>query len=408
MILIAPGFREGARVAAWDPARRIAPEGLSLFAAHLPISPTLATLAQVVTAFAALAAIVGVSARLALAVLAVSATYLYSIAQLAGWVWHDMHLLWFSALLAASPCADVLAFDAHRPLETEGTEYAAPIWAARLLLAAIYFFPGIHKLATSGLAWALSDNLRNQLWWKWAQHGVLPSFRVDQSPWLLHAGGLYVLAFELGFPLLVLFRRTRLVAAVLGVGFHLTSRMLFRIPFESLWLCYVVLVDPRPIFRRLPLPRSIRAPVLESSAAAPVLSAKIVGALLLAGAVVQGARGQMQSYPFACYPTFQWRAGTTMPDLVIANVDREGNESVLEHARGPHGYRSQRQWAELWSLAGVTAPVEPARLVAYYHSVVKQPADRVRFYRAQRSVAPEDRGRPPLSRELLLETSLTR
>jgi uncharacterized membrane protein YphA (DoxX/SURF4 family) len=341
-------------------------------------------------------------------VLAVSATYLYSIAQLAGWVWHDMHLLWFTALLAASPSADVLAFDAARPLETEGKAYAPAIWAARLLLAAIYFFPGFHKLATSGLSWALSDNLRNQLWWKWAQHGVVPSFRVDQSSWLLQAGGLFVLAFELGFPLFVLFKRTRALAALLGVAFHLMSRFLFRIPFESLWLCYVVLFDPRPLLRRLPLPASIRAPELELPARSPGFGGGVVGALLLAGALVQGARGQMQSYPFACYPTFQWRAGTSMPDLMIARVDANGNELELEHARSAHGYRTQRQWAELWSLAGVTAAVDPARLVAYYRSATQGPAGRVRFYRAERSIAPEDRKRPPLAKKLLYETSITR
>src|SRR5262245_44505711 len=198
-MLLAPGFREGASVARWAPDRWIAPEGLGWFVRHVPINGALATAAQIVVAFAALCAIAGIRARLCFGVLAVVGFYLFAIAQLAGHVWHDMHLLWFCALLAASPCADVLAVDARRPLDTEGKDYAAPLLAVRLLLGAVYFFPGLHKLATSGLAWALSDNLRNQLYWKWAEHGSVPWLRIDQAPWLLRAGGLGVLAFELSF-----------------------------------------------------------------------------------------------------------------------------------------------------------------------------------------------------------------
>ena len=220
---LAPGFREGARIAAWAPERWIAPEGLGWFVRHVPINGALATAAQIIVAFAALCAIAGVRARLCFGVLAVAGFYLFAIAQLAGHVWHDNHLLWFCALLAASPCADVLAVDARRPLAAEDRAYAVPLLAVRLLLGAIYFFPGLHKLLTSGIAWALSDNLRFQLYWKWAEHGVVPRLRLDAYPWLLHAGGLFVLAFELSFASLVLFRRTRAVAVVAGLAFHLAS-----------------------------------------------------------------------------------------------------------------------------------------------------------------------------------------
>jgi hypothetical protein len=116
LVPIAPGFREGARAAARDPALWIAPEGLGWFVRHVPINGTLAVAAQVIVAFAAASAVAGVRARLCFGVLSVAGFYLFAIAQLAGHVWHDMHLLWFCALLAASPCADVLAADARRPL----------------------------------------------------------------------------------------------------------------------------------------------------------------------------------------------------------------------------------------------------------------------------------------------------
>src|SRR5262249_16887849 len=152
------------------------------------------TAAQVVMAFCALMAAVGIYARPALGVLTIATFYLFSIAQLGGHVWHDMHLLWFSALLASSPCDDVLAVEASRPPLIEGVAYPRPMWVARGLLAAIYFFPGLHKLMRSGMAWALSDNLRNQMYWKWAQYGVEPSFRLEQPAWLLPLMGISVLA----------------------------------------------------------------------------------------------------------------------------------------------------------------------------------------------------------------------
>src|SRR6185436_772685 len=102
---------------------------------------------------------------------------------------------------------------------------------ARGLLGAVYFFPGLHKLLAQGPAWALSDNLRLQLWWKWAEHGSVPAFRIDHVPGALQIGGLGVLAFELGFPLLVAFPKTRALAAVAGIAFHSMSQVVFRIPF---------------------------------------------------------------------------------------------------------------------------------------------------------------------------------
>lgn len=58
-------------------------------------------------------AVLGYRSRIALSVLALSAFYAFAISQLGGAVLHDMHLLWFAALLAASPCGDALGWDAR-------------------------------------------------------------------------------------------------------------------------------------------------------------------------------------------------------------------------------------------------------------------------------------------------------
>src|SRR5258708_34031779 len=84
MILLAPGFREGVRVARGDPVRWVAPEGLGWFVAHVPIDARLATAAQLVMAAAALMAAAGVYARPALAAPTVATFDLSPTAPLSG------------------------------------------------------------------------------------------------------------------------------------------------------------------------------------------------------------------------------------------------------------------------------------------------------------------------------------
>ena len=437
MMLLAPGFAAGVRVAGWDPARFVIPEGLHWFVAAVPINTSAARAAQGAMLFFAALAVLGLRARLMLLGLCLSAFYLFSIAQLTGFVWHDMHLLWFCAVLALSPCADVLAVDARHAFDHEDQRYATPLLVVRLLFGVVYFFPGFRKLYVSGIAWIFSDNLQNQLYWKWLQHGTVPSFRIDQIPYALQAGGAFVVLFELGFVLFVLFRRTRTALALCGVLFHLTTEAVFRIPFASLWLCYVAIVDLRPVVRwlqpkvhtatlwcrrlrgRAPAETAATLRTIGGDAdpAAPATwttwRAGIAAAILLA-ATLQGVRGQMHAYPFACYPTFEWRAGPTMPDLGIVALFADDTTREVPHGRSAAGYRSQRKWAELWSLAGVYGPSENARLRAYVRSALREPAARravsnaraLRLYRDSLSVRPEDRGNPPKVRVPLLEIRL--
>jgi hypothetical protein len=429
LMLLGAEVREGARFAAVDPHLFVAPEGLGWFVRHVPIGPNVAIVMQLVAAFSALLAIAGVRARPALAALTLSAGYLFALADLEGWVWHDMHLLWFSALLAASPCDRALTVD-HAGLAEESssscsTAQAWPLLFARLLLAAVYFFPGVHKVARSGFAWALSDNLQNQLYWKWVEHGAVPTFRIDAYPWLLQGGALFVLLFELSAPLLFVFRRTRALGAIAGIAFHLVAQALLDIPFLSLWGCYVILFDLSPaagwVHRRLKQP-VVAGDDPEPSPRRLPRSAFLVGGVggaLLLGATVQGVRGQMQAFPFACYPTFEFRAGLTMPDLRIVAIRRDGSEVDVPHARDANGYRTQRQWGTIWSLAGVGGVTgsrgtreRDERLLAYYAEAAAaapdlvQGAQRVRFYALARSVRPEDRLAPPVSETRIADLAI--
>jgi len=210
-------------------------------------------------------------------------------------------------------------------------------------------------------------------------------------------GGLAVLLFEVSAPALFLVPRTRLVGAIAGVLFHLSAQAVFGIPFFSLWACYVVLLDVRAIGGSLGIARE--ETVARASRRGPALA---VGGLLLLAAIVQGVRGQTQSYPFACYPTFEHYAGTSIPDLRIVVVRDDGTSYDLVHARDADGKRTQRQWGTVWALAGVTAPVDGGRLRAYYTIFARRDGPRpreVRFLRVYRSVLPDEKNAAPVSEE---------
>jgi hypothetical protein len=106
--------------------------------------------------------------------------YVLGIAQIFGKVNHYHHIIWFSALLAASPCGAMLSCDAiffawkradrgiTRP-PGASLAYAVPLRFVQLLLGLIYFFPGFWKVWWGGLDWVLSENLKFQMYLKWME-----------------------------------------------------------------------------------------------------------------------------------------------------------------------------------------------------------------------------------------------
>lgn len=407
IVLVSPEVLRAPAHASLAAALRVAPEGLGWFVAYVPIGPRIAQAAQLGVALGAFAGLVGYRARLAMAAVAFFGFYTFALAQLSGAVLHDMHLIWFALILSVSPCGDALTFFS----EPSGTgwpvryqrslAYAWPLAFVRALFSAIYFFPGMWKLRASGLAWATSDNLRNQMYTKWFQYGGwLPAFRIDEHPLFLKMSAFSVLGFELGFPLLMLSRRTRLLAAVGGLAFHLSGDAFLRIRFPSLWVCYVALIDWGPLADRVR--RAAADVVIETRVASrwPIR----IGALLVLGAALQGLRGETFAWPFACYPTFQWCVGTHMPDLVLEGENADGNVVVIDSGGNGRG-RSQDVWGLVWSLAGLAHGVasHPA-LVAYWNAVdhsLARGAVRGRVVLVTWSVLPADRDRPPTSRRVL-------
>jgi hypothetical protein len=389
--------------------------------AFLACTPALLGLLQALCALSTLLGLVGFRTRWSLPVSAATAFVLFALPHFSGIPRHSMHLVWFLCLLATSPSGAALRFPWGNPRAPRSRDQALAVtltaWTLRGLLASIYFFPGLWKLVTSGVGWALSDNLQNQMYWKWCQFGQMPSLRVDRYPALVQAGALGVVIFELCFPLLMLGASTRLVAAVLGLAFHWSAERFMFLPFTSLWGCYVVLVDWQALLDwlgdRYRVAHRVRLGALVARARrrpSAALAAVTAGALILLGGVsLQGARGVMQSYPFACYPTFQWRSARVMPDLWIS-VEQGGQARWLRDSPALGGQRPQPRWGMAWRAAGVygdTPTLE--RLLGYFDALPSAvrgplgPGDSVRFYRAELDVTPDCRQNAAQRLELLGE-----
>jgi hypothetical protein len=377
---------------------------------------------QALALLATTLALVGFRARWTLPLSALSALVLFALPHFSGGPRHSMHLTWLLGVLACSPSDAALRLPWLNPAPARSRDHALAVtlalWTLWALLAATYFFPGLWKLASSGFAWALSDNLQNQMYWKWCQFGELPSPRIDRHPALMQAGALGVLVFELGFPVLVFAGpRARLVAAALGLTFHLSAERFLFLPFSSLWGCYVALVDWRTLVRWLtdrdPLVHHVSLGVLAAFArrrpSRELAAVSVSAVIVLGGAVVQGARARMHSYPFACYPTFQWRVERAMPDLWIA-AEHGGNPRWLKDSPALGGQRPQARWGMAWRALGSYGDGPSLdRLVGYYEALpeaVRGPftsGDSLRFYRVMLDVTPDCRERPASELELIGE-----
>jgi len=422
LLFLATGeVRDAPAWASLSPSLAVAPRGWGWALALFPPNAVAARVASIAVIAGAVLGAAGLFARAAFTVLVVAALYLLALPLRSGMPYHYQHLVWFAAICAASPCADALALDVWRRRRHEppprSPVYGVPLRVAWLLVGVIFFFPGLWKLRTLGLGWITSDNLRNQMYWKWASTpGFAPPFRIDRSPALLHAGAAAVVGLELSFVFAVWTRWSRRVAIAAALLFHASARWFMGIDFSALWLTYVMFVDWDGLARRWLRRTDATAPPAPAPLArlAPAL---IAGAVLVAGAVEAGARGAISGWPFACYPTFQDRAATRIPALVIRLVRDGGDEVSLDVTEGAAPADSAREWifgARL--LASTGAPDADVRFAAYWrrlsartHASERWPDLRaVRFYAAQASIVPDERDLPLRAGALAYELRLER
>lgn len=238
------------------------PWGLEWLPGFLPINETWAAASCKLLMVFSFSGMIGLFTRTSALLTVIFGLYALGIPQFYGKVNHYHFLLWFPAILAASRSGDVFSCDAvfaawkradQGVVDPPGRarEYALPLRFVWLLMGVIYLFPGIWKLS-SGVEWALSENLKFHMYSKWFElGGWTPFFRVDQYPLLYKLGAVGAIVFEISFIFLILFPRMRIVAAVGGLVFHNVTWIFMRIGFFVLQKFYVALFDWNAIFHKI-------------------------------------------------------------------------------------------------------------------------------------------------------------
>jgi len=359
-------------------------------------------------------ALLGLWTRSSLALAAALGLLLLPLAQVVGPTVHNHHLFWILLLLAATGREAAASWSLDRALGRSSRVAEADarariaLAASRMILGLVYFFPGFWKLRTSGLEWFEAETLTHLFHSKWFQFDFVPRVRIDHYPAILGFGGACVVLLELAFPLLMLTRRGRSTALVGGLTFHVLSAQFLGIRFAPLWLCYGVLVDWRAVDAWLrserlgpaSTPLRVRLTKLARAARRAPLAA-LIGILAGGGFWVQGMRGQGQAWPWACYPTFEWRVGPEQRDVIA--IATSGEERVVYPKPDEARRRTQHEWGQVYRLLGIygdgPGKLEEARcayvalLVEQGHLPARTPL--IELYEARRPTRPERWGEQP-------------
>jgi hypothetical protein len=436
---------------------RISPFALHAILAHLPITPTLARISSILLLVSCVLALVGLFTRTACWAAALLGLYVLGLSHFYGKVNHlHHHLIWFAALMAVSPCADVLSCDAiplARRRADAGTtapanspKYALPLRFVWLLMGLIYFFPGFWKLWSVGLPW--TENLRLQMYSKWTEFdGWTPVLRIDHHPGLCAVIGYGAILFETSFIFLIFFARLRPFLILAGLAFHNLTSLFMRISFVPLQAMYVSLVDWSAFFRWLgrrlfPMPWRIeddgsskarrriaslrafdifgrfssvnlRSYAAENSdsyngmASSDYKAIAAMGTFLLIANIGFGLVHVSEAWPFACYPTFAFRAPAKRAVLTMAIQKENGQFTELKWSTlSPHFAPDHARGLQDAVLRTKDPRVQHVRFEALWklwrqnHPELAA-AQTVSFYKDTLSIIPEERDRIPLRRELL-------
>lgn len=169
-------------------------------------------------------------------------------------------------LFLLSKCGEVHSRDARQHHIQEGIqewEASWPIKTMQLYVALFYFWSVIAKVRVSGWVWFAGEGriqevlIKRSVRWGVNDQGEVVknwlSFELAQHPDLIQFFGILVLAFELGFPLLLLIKSVKLrLAFILGVtAFHISTFVLMDVNFLLIPFVYLIFFDLVPIHQWL-------------------------------------------------------------------------------------------------------------------------------------------------------------
>lgn len=169
-------------------------------------------------------------------------------------------------LFLLSKCGNVHSRDARQLRLAEGVqewEASWPIKTMQLYVALFYFWSVIAKVRTSGWVWFAGEGkiqevlIQRSVRWGVTDQGEFLknglSFELAQHPDLIQFFAILVLAFELGFPLLLLIKSVKLrLAFIMGVTlFHISCYVLMDVNFLLIPFVYLIFFDLVPVHQWL-------------------------------------------------------------------------------------------------------------------------------------------------------------
>ncbi len=128
--------------------------------------------------------------------------------------------------------------DTRRSGSRVGARYGLPLRTSMAVVAIIYFLTGYQKLATSGIAWVTSDNLRWVMYRAtniYSGHAPGVARWVADRAWLCTLIALSTILFECGAPLTLAFRRLRPLLPIAATGFHTMIWFFYGLDY-SMWI----------------------------------------------------------------------------------------------------------------------------------------------------------------------------
>ena len=398
--------------AALPEALRTPPAFTGWYAA-LPLTPEVVRVAQWALVLTAALAALGCYTRITSIAAAILALLLLGVPQLYGWkVDHGHHVVWFAAILAASPCSDAFSIDAWRrggPPPPPSRAYGVPLRFVWALMGLIYLFPGLAK-AQLLPRWATAANLQFHLYEKWAElDGFQPLLPVDQWPLVLVLAAAGTILFEVSFVVLIWFRQTRWLAVAGGLLFHTMTWQMMAISVVSLLLCYVAFVP----WERVTAWWQGMAVETEPDRRPSWLSTRIVGATLVAG-VALASVFNVNSWPFSIYPTFAYLSRPAIVRAELVPVDAAGAPMAVAPATWSRIKDRMKtgRWERILRRLGASNSAARDRVAAAVFTVLAREdatlasASALDVYLTTRSVLPSDRDKPPRRRILAARIAL--
>jgi hypothetical protein len=282
----------------------------------LPMSPEFYNIMSFIGLGLVISILFGFKTRWALILYVPVALYLWGVPNFFGKLNHKHIMVWIPIILAFSRCAEVLSIDAlinrnvkKIPKPKASIEYAIPFKILWITLGIVYCCSGFHKLWDTGLFWALSDNLSNQIQLEWVeQYDTVSAIRIDQYPILLKIGGIGIILLEIVYPIFILKSYTRIFAFAGAWSLHLSAGYFLSIDFISLRianLSYLNWMKGGSLLRRKSngnvLPEA--EPVVFNIKGLKRMPIIYVGGILI-GMNLIFSIVQINSWPFSSYPAY--------------------------------------------------------------------------------------------------------